>query len=78
MTRALHTLSATAFVRTTSPAKTPARAFMHEPEQLIGALDGLLGDEARSARTVGVRWLGVRHETDANANALATTRCALP
>jgi hypothetical protein len=28
MTRALHTLSATAFARTISSAKTPARAFM--------------------------------------------------
>jgi hypothetical protein len=64
MTRANHTLSATAFAPTFSSAKMPARAF-----------DGLLGDEARSARTVGHRWTGVQ-EIDANANALAT-RCAL-
>lgn len=63
MTRANYTFSATAFVRAISSAKTTARAFM-------------IGDEARSVRTVGHRWTGVRQETDANANALAT-RCAL-
>jgi hypothetical protein len=63
MTRAFHTFSAPAFSRTIRSAKTTARAFM-------------IGDEARSARTVGSRWTGVRQGTDINANALATG-CAL-
>lgn len=65
MTRANHTIFSAPAFRTIGCAKTAARAF-----------DGLLGDEARSARTVGHRWTGMRQETDANANALAT-RCAL-
>jgi hypothetical protein len=74
MTRAPHTFSATAFAPTTRSAKTPARAFMRQPKQSIVAFDRLLGDEARSARMVGYRWMGVRHEIDTNANALATGR----
>ncbi len=77
MTRASHTSFATAFVQTISPAKTPVRASMSQRERLIAALDGLLGDEARNARAVDGRWMAVHHGTDANANALATTGCAL-
>ena len=78
MTRALHTFPATASVRTTSSAKTPARVFMDEPEQSMGAFNALLGDEARSARAVGHRWVGARQDTDTNANAHALVmRCAL-
>jgi hypothetical protein len=78
MTRAFHTFPATASARTTSSAKTPARVFMNEPEQHMGAFYGLLGDEARSARAVGNRWIGVHQDTDANAktNALVM-RCAV-
>jgi hypothetical protein len=76
MTRALHTFSTTAFASPVSSAKTPARAFMSQTEQSTVAFDRVLGDEARSARTVDVHWMGVRRETDINANALAT-RCAL-
>jgi hypothetical protein len=78
MTRAFHTFPATASARTTSSAKTPARVFMYGPEQPMGAFNGLLGDEARSARAVGHRWIGVRQDTDANANTYALVmRCAL-
>jgi hypothetical protein len=65
MTRANHTIFSAPAFRPISSAKTAARAF-----------DGLLGDEARSARTVGHRWTGVRQETDAYTNALAA-RCVL-
>ena len=78
MTRAFHTFPATASARTTSSAKSPARVFVHGPEQLMGAFNGLLGDEARSARAVGHRWIGVRQDPDANANTHALVmRCAL-
>jgi hypothetical protein len=78
MTRALHTFPATASARTTSSARTPARVSMHGPEQLMGAFNGLLGDEARSARAVGNSWIGIRQFTDTNADANALAmRCAL-
>lgn len=78
MTRAFHTFPATASARTTSSAKTPARVFIDEPEQPMGAFNGLLGDATRSARAVGHRWIGVRQDTHANANAHALVmRCAL-
>ena len=78
MTRAFDTFPATASVRTISSAKTPARVFMNEPEHPMGAFNGLLGDEARSARAVGNRWTGVSHDTDANADTDALVmRCAL-
>jgi len=78
MTRALHTFPATASARTTSSAKTPARVFMNGPEHSMGTFNGLLGDEARSARAVGNRWIGVRQDADADANAHALVmRCAL-
>jgi hypothetical protein len=78
MTRVFDTFPATASARTTSSAKTPARVFMNEPEHPMGAFNGLLGDEARSARAVGNRWIGVHQDTDPDANAHALVmRCAL-
>jgi hypothetical protein len=78
MTRAFHIFPATASARTTSSAKTPARVSANELEHPMGAFNGLLGDEARSARAVGNRWIGVRKDTDADANAHALVmRCAL-